>query len=118
VHRARRIVADRSRAPVVEQLDARAVALEIHGVQVDVLDPQQGARRFAADLELRDALETEQVAIEADRTIEIRDTDTDMGQTQHRHMRSPEFPSVSQFTRMRLALRRSFQWELTFFAKY
>src|SRR5207249_422639 len=60
----------RAREP--EQLERHPVALEIHGAELHTTEPEQPVRRLPLDVELVAHAEAEQVAVEAERPVEVR----------------------------------------------
>jgi len=70
----------------VLELDASAVAFEEMRAHRDFVPSQKlGGRRRTVQLEAGDRLEPEQITVEAERSIEIRNTNRDVGQILDRH---------------------------------
>jgi hypothetical protein len=74
----------RGRAREVQQLDPHAVAREVLGVELRPLQTQERVRRLALDVERVLPPEAEQVAVEAQRALEVGDADADVGEALER----------------------------------
>ena len=54
-------------------------------MEVDVLELKEDVARLAADLQLREQPESEEITIEMDRASEVRHADADMGDSLNGH---------------------------------
>src|SRR5439155_23723257 len=61
-----------------EELERHPVALEVRRPQLHVAEPEQRVGGLALDLDLLDGTEPEQVTVEAERALEIRDAEADV----------------------------------------
>jgi hypothetical protein len=73
----------------VEELDADAVARQVLGVELRAAEAEQRVRRLAFDVELVLPREAEEVAVEAERALEVRDADADVGDARDREHAIP-----------------------------
>src|SRR5213596_3155179 len=76
VHRPRRLRPDPARYEVLDQLQAPAVALEIDRAHLHLRQTVQRRDRSALQLETPHLLAAEQVAVEPQRALEVRDADS------------------------------------------
>jgi hypothetical protein len=66
----------------MQKLDSNTVALQVDRAKFHVVDPKQGAARFAREFEFVKLLEAQSVAIEAQRPLPIRHTDADVAEAE------------------------------------
>jgi hypothetical protein len=79
----------RGRARKVQQLDADAVARQVLGVELRAAEAKERVRGLAFHVELVLPGEAEEVAVEAERALEIRDADADVGDARDREHAIP-----------------------------